>query len=583
MVGGSGGGSNLVINFPSGFASAGAAIRMAFEASIASGKMVMPNNTPTHEAGAGWYTTPVNIRAFTTTFGFTFNTGGASGTAECESGFTFCIQNSNATSNPGTGGGTNATADANLCGLSAFTNNPAGSAIAPSVAIKFDANDTSTQPYPPGSAPNSVGCYINGGPIGALYSANDLNPTGLSFYSNHSYIATITYDGAILTLVLLDTTSNAQARYTWPVNIPAAVGANTALVGFTGGQVFSSSQITAGAIQSINSWEFWDGSVGTFARLAAPAFSVPAGQYGSAQSVALTGPGTIYYTTNGLLPTSASTQYTGTPISVTANTVINAISISTGLGTDSYVSQALYQIGTSNFINFPSGFSVGNVIPTGYGHFSGSTVVLTDILGTGGPFSNNTFETGAVWFPAPVPISNFATSVKVKITSVTNPSTNDIGFVFVLQNQPAAAGSYALDTLVSGGPLAIGNTSTAFGYGYPVLANSGTTGGFLNSIGLSFNIGTNAVGLYTNGAKPTGSDTTITGVTLTSGNILTIALSYNGTTLSLTLTDTVTLGTFSHSWTVNIPSTVGASTAYAGLTAASGAAVGNIVFESWTL
>jgi hypothetical protein len=57
---------------------------------------------------------------------------------------------------------------------------------------------------------------------------------------------------------------------------------------------------------------------------------------------------------------------------------------------------------------------------------------------------------------------------------------------------------------------------------------------------------------------------------------------YNGTTLTLNLTDTVTNSTFSQAYTVNIPSTVGANTAYVGFTAGTGgsSAIQNI--KSWT-
>ena len=65
---------------------------------------------------------------------------------------------------------------------------------------------------------------------------------------------------------------------------------------------------------------------------AAPTFSVPAGTYTSTQSVAISDatPGaTIYYTTNGTMPTTSSTKYAG-PISVSATETISAIAIATG-------------------------------------------------------------------------------------------------------------------------------------------------------------------------------------------------------------------------------------------------------------
>ena len=47
-------------------------------------------------------------------------------------------------------------------------------------------------------------------------------------------------------------------------------------------------------------------------------------------------------------------------------------------------------------------------------------------------------------------------------------------------------------------------------------------------------------------------------------------ITYNGTTLNLTLTDLVTMATWSHPFAVNIPATVGGNTAYVGFTGGTG-------------
>jgi hypothetical protein len=78
---------------------------------------------------------------------------------------------------------------------------------------------------------------------------------------------------------------------------------------------------------------------------ATPTFSVPAGSYATAQSVALadaTSGAAIYYTTNGTAPTTSSTRYTGS-ISVKATTTVNAIAVLAGWAS-SNIASATYTI-----------------------------------------------------------------------------------------------------------------------------------------------------------------------------------------------------------------------------------------------
>ena len=60
---------------------------------------------------------------------------------------------------------------------------------------------------------------------------------------------------------------------------------------------------------------------------------------------------------------------------------------------------------------------------------------------------------------------------------------------------------------------------------------------------------------------------------LHSGDVFNVHITYDGTTLTMTITDANTpADTFTTSWTVNIPGTVGANTAYAGFTGGTGGA-----------
>jgi hypothetical protein len=94
----------------------------------------------------------------------------------------------------------------------------------------------------------------------------------------------------------------------------------------------------------------------------------------------------------------------------------------------------------------------------------------------------------------------------------------------------------------------------------------------------------NDTGLYTNGADPSQNGISMngSGVSLHSGDPLAVAMSYNGTTLSMTITDTASHASFSHNWTVNIPTVVGGSTAYVGFTGSTGGLTAVQDVLAWT-
>jgi hypothetical protein len=80
---------------------------------------------------------------------------------------------------------------------------------------------------------------------------------------------------------------------------------------------------------------------------AAPTFSLPTGTYSTAPRITLTdsSPGvTIYYTTNGVAPTTSSTKYT-VPFPVTATETVEAIAVAPGC-TTSAVASAHYSLTT---------------------------------------------------------------------------------------------------------------------------------------------------------------------------------------------------------------------------------------------
>jgi Legume lectin domain/Chitobiase/beta-hexosaminidase C-terminal domain len=552
------GGATPVFSYPNGFAASSGAIHCAADSAL-SGSIIRLITNPGHEAAGVWYTTKQPPTSFTTQF--TFRPSGL-GSNPTSSGMTFCIQNT--VSPPGAVGyvGDEYAGDANMCGY--------GGAIdqwppVDSVMIKFDAGSESAGlVYPAGKLPSSTGMYFNGGPSVApgnslgLIPFNDLHPYGINFYSGDTYQVTIVYDGSLLTMVLLDTVTNAQARYVWPLNLANTTNTTGNYVGFTAG---TASQ----GLFELLTWSYWSGYN---TRVATPTFSPAPGQYSGTQTVTISYPAgsTCYYTTNGLLPTSASTQYTG-PITVSANEVIQAVAIQSG-NTDSLVGQGVYRINTSNTINFPSGFSAGNLIPVGFAYLSGSTYRLSDTTqGT----------SGAAWFSVPVNVATFSTAFTLKW----NSGAGGNGMCFVIQNNPPPYTSSTGNKINwSGGPTAVANGSNNLGYGGLV---GGTSFGLLNSVALAFDLYAvvSSVGIYTNGATPAGSQVA-TGLAFNSGHAFNVSLSYSGTTLSLSMTDTVTGAKFTRNFTIDIPSIVGANTAYVGFTGGTGGATAIQEVQSWT-
>jgi len=260
-----------------------------------------------NQAGSIFWNTPVGVQSFTTTFEFQI-----SGAAQAN-GFTFCIQNAPK-------------------GVNALGGDSTGlgyGGITKSVAVKFNFYDFN------GSGANSTGVYTNGDP--PISPFIDITPSGILLNHGDSIQAKITYDGKTLTLNLLDFVTNQTFMMTQPIDIPAAVGANTAYVGFTGGTGGLSSS------QKLLSWTY--ATVPSAA--AAPVITPNGGTFTSTQSVTLsstTPSATIYYTLDGSTPSTSSTAYTG-PISISSSATLQAIASAAGFQ-QSAVSSATYDIQT---------------------------------------------------------------------------------------------------------------------------------------------------------------------------------------------------------------------------------------------
>jgi len=146
------------------------------------------------------------------------------------------------------------------------------------------------------------------------------------------------------------------------------------------------------------------------------------------------------------------------------------------------------------------------------------------------------------------------------------PTSSADGFTFAIQN--AAKGMNAIGG--NGSYLGYGGIGTSVAVKFDLYSNSGE--------------GADSTGVYTNGAVPTlpSVDMTGSGLDLHSGNIMKAHITYDGSTLTVTITDTVTNETFTTSAAVNIPSIVGDSTAYVGFTGGTGGLTATQNILAWT-
>jgi hypothetical protein len=208
--------------------------------------------------------------------------------------------------------------------------------------------------------------------------------------------------------------------------------------------------------------------------------------------------------------------------------------------------------------SFANGFTAGLMALNGGTTLSGTKLHLLD---------GSQDEARSAFFPTLVNVQQFQTTFTFQMT---NPNAD--GIAFVLQSQ---------------GPTALGGFGAALGYG-PQQAGGAPT--LKNSAAIKFDLYNNAgegkdsTGLYLNGVIPTmpSIDLTSSGVNLHSGNVFSAALNYDGTTLTVVLTDTVTKASATQTYTVNLPSILGSSSGYVGFSGGTGTATATADILSWT-
>lgn len=183
------------------------------------------------QAASVFSTQTMDVSRFRTVFRFQLTPAAPALIAD---GFTFTIQSEGPHALGGWGSGLG-------YGPDLISPNDRGFKINKSVAVKFGLFNLSN-----GQDVSLTGLYLNGattqgGPTEA--------PAGIDLHSGHPIRAMMDYDGATLTVILLDETTRQQATQRYPIDIVGIVG-SAGHVGFTAG--------TGGlpARQDILSWQF---------------------------------------------------------------------------------------------------------------------------------------------------------------------------------------------------------------------------------------------------------------------------------------------------------------------------------------
>jgi len=288
-------------------------------------------------------------------------------------------------------------------------------------------------------------------------------------------------------------------------------------------------------------------------KTAAPIFSPISATYSGPQTVTISdyfSSGTIHYTTDGTTPTSSSTVYSG-PIAVSASETLKAIAI-TADGFPTAVATAPYTITqTAPTVDFSAGFIT-----------SGLNLVQSSIVSGALQLSDgNLSEQRAAWYTTPV--SSHAFTSDFNYQALTAQAD---GITLTLQNDPSGINAIGLD----GQDLGYAGIQSSVAIKFDMWNNLGE--------------GIDSTGYYTNGAEPIlpALDLTPYAVILRSGNLLHVHVTYDGTTLTWTISDTTTNASFTDSTVIDIPTIVGGDTAYVGITGSTGGWTSTQYVSAWT-
>ena len=287
------------------------------------------------------------------------------------------------------------------------------------------------------------------------------------------------------------------------------------------------------------------------------ALTFASGSFGSSITSVISGAGVIDKIGTGSLTLSNNNTFSG-GLTVLAGTVASQTISSLGTGTVTEAGGTLSVSGSDPYSLAHSVTFGGSGTGWKINHyFSGETVGVPNITNNDlfltPPAATVAEETNTAWYTRKADTTMFDTHFTYTEGAGTTGSS---GFTFTLQNAASSPDGGA-------GTAAIGSLTTGLGYA-----------GIGNSFAVAFNIdstqGNQGIAFETNGAAPGGyialGNNTPGGtpVSLTDGVPIGVEISYDGTTVTVTLTEGTNV--FSLTDTVNIQSLVGGNSAYIGFT-----------------
>jgi hypothetical protein len=207
--------------------------------------------------------------------------------------------------------------------------------------------------------------------------------------------------------------------------------------------------------------------------------------------------------------------------------------------------------------------------------YSGSSIELTN---SSGNLANN------AWYKTSVNVQAFTTTFTWNAICPAKPAQcrDGMGFMIISNSNPSSAGF---------------NYSGFFGeqFSWSRCSWSHTTDcPSINSVLVRFDLynnstgagGANLTGFYSGGVDPQPPqpeyDMAPSGINMESGHMMKATLTYNGTVLTETVTDTVTGATYINSYSADVPTLVGGHTALVGFGGSSGGASVTQNIQSWT-